>query len=127
MLAAAVVPLATSYAVSEALGVERSVSRSFAEAPLFLGLFSVQIVIGAVVALVPGNLVRLLISTQELNGIITPIILAFILILANRKSVLGDAANGMAFRAVATGVVIAVSAMAATVVVQTVLSWFGVG
>jgi Mn2+/Fe2+ NRAMP family transporter len=127
MLAAAVVPLATSYAVSEALGVERSVSRSFAEAPLFLGLFSVQIVIGAVVALVPGNLVRLLISTQELNGIITPIILAFILILANRKSVLGDAANGMVFRAVATGVVIAVSAMAATVVIQTVLSWFGVG
>ncbi len=127
MLAAAVVPLATSYAVSEALGVERSVSRSFAEAPLFLGLFSIQILIGALVALVPGNLVRLLISTQELNGIITPIILAFILILANRKSVLGDAANGMVFRAVATGVVIAVSAMAATVVIQTVLSWFGVG
>jgi NRAMP (natural resistance-associated macrophage protein)-like metal ion transporter len=127
MLAAAVVPLSTSYAVSEALGVERSVSRSFAEAPLFLGLFSLQILIGAIVALVPGNLVRLLISTQELNGIITPIILAFILILANRKSVLGDAANGMVFRAVATGVVIAVSAMAATVVIQTVLSWFGVG
>jgi Mn2+/Fe2+ NRAMP family transporter len=103
------------------------VSRSFAEAPLFLGLFSIQILIGAVVALVPGNLVRLLISTQELNGIITPIILAFILILANRKSVLGDAANGMVFRAVATGVVIAVSAMAGTVVIQTVLSWFGVG
>jgi NRAMP (natural resistance-associated macrophage protein)-like metal ion transporter len=127
MLAAAVVPLSTSYAVSEALGVERSVSRSFAEAPLFLTFFSIQILIGAVVALVPGNLVRLLISTQELNGIITPIILVFILILANRKSVLGDAANGMVFRSVATGVVIAVSAMAATVVIQTVLSWFGVG
>jgi NRAMP (natural resistance-associated macrophage protein)-like metal ion transporter len=127
MLAAAVVPLSTSYALSEALGVERSVSRSFAEAPLFLGFFTMQILIGSVVALVPGNLVRLLINTQVLNGIITPIILAFILILANRKSVLGDAANGMLFRSVATGVVIAVSAMAATVVIQTALSWFGVG
>jgi NRAMP (natural resistance-associated macrophage protein)-like metal ion transporter len=127
MLAAAVVPLSTSYALSEALGVERSVSRSFAEAPLFLGFFTIQILIGSVVALVPGNLVRLLINTQILNGIITPIILAFILILANRKSVLGDASNGMVFRSVATGVVIAVSAMAATVVLQTVLNWFGVG
>ncbi len=127
MLAGAVVPLSTAYAVSEALGVERSVSRSFAEAPLFLTLFSAQILIGAVVALVPGNLVNLLISTQELNGIITPIILTFILVLANRRSLLGDAANGPVFRVVATTSVLAVSAMAAIVVGQTVLGWFGVG
>jgi Mn2+/Fe2+ NRAMP family transporter len=127
MLAGAVVPLSTAYAVSEALGVERSVSRSFAEAPLFLTLFSGQILIGAVVALVPGNLVNLLISTQELNGIITPIILIFILILANRRSLLGDAANGPVFRVVATASVVGVSAMAAIVIVQTVLGWFGVG
>ena len=127
MLAGAVVPLSTAYAVSEALGVERSVSRSFAEAPLFLTLFSGQILIGAVVALVPGNLVNLLISTQELNGIITPIILTFILVLANRRSLLGDAANGPVFRVVATASVLAVSAMAAIVVGQTVLGWFGVG
>jgi Mn2+/Fe2+ NRAMP family transporter len=94
---------------------------------LFLTLFSGQILIGAVVALVPGNLVNLLISTQELNGIITPIILIFILILANRRSLLGDAANGPVFRVVATASVVGVSAMAAIVIVQTVLGWFGVG
>ena len=126
MLAGAVVPLSTAYAVSEALGVERSVSRSFAEAPLFLGLFSGQILIGALVALIPGNLVSLLINTQELNGIITPVVLVFILILANRRSVLGDAANGPVFRVVATVSVGAVGTMAAVVVGQTVLGWFGV-
>jgi Mn2+/Fe2+ NRAMP family transporter len=127
MLAGAVVPLSTAYAVSEALGVERSVSRTFAEAPLFLSLFSAQILIGALVALLPGNLVNLLINTQTLNGLITPVILVFILILTNRRRLLGDAANGRVFRIVATACVVAVAAMAATLVVQTVIGWFGLG
>ena len=101
-LAGAVVPLSTAYAVSEAVGVERSVSRRFAEAPLFLSLFTGQVLIGALIALAPGNLVTLLLNTQELNGIITPVILVFILILANRRRLLGDAANGPIFRIVAT-------------------------
>ncbi|MSY91386.1 MAG: divalent metal cation transporter, partial [Actinobacteria bacterium] len=77
-LAAAVVPLATSYAVAEAVGVERSVSKTFREAPLFMGLFTALIVIGALVALLPGNLISLLINMQVVNGLITPIILIFI-------------------------------------------------
>jgi NRAMP (natural resistance-associated macrophage protein)-like metal ion transporter len=126
-LAGAVVPLSTAYAITEAIGVERSVSRRFAEAPLFLSLFTGQVLVGAIVALAPGNLITLLLNTQELNGIITPVILTFILILANRRRLLGDAANGRVFRAVATLAVIGVSTMSAIVVVQTVLGWFGVG
>ena len=126
MLAGAVVPLSTAYAVSEAIGVERSVSRTFAEAPLFLSLFSAQILIGAGVALLPGNLVSLLLNTQTLNGLITPVILTFILILANRRRLLGDAANGPVFRVVAALAVTAVGAMAMTLIVQTILGWFGV-
>ncbi len=127
MLAGAVVPLSTAYAVSEALGVERSVSRTFADAPLFLTLFSLQIAVGMAVSLLPGNLVNLLLNTQTLNGLITPVILVFILILANRRSLLGDAANGAVFRVVATIAVIGVAGMAAILVGQTVLGWFGVG
>src|SRR4029450_2070841 len=77
-LAAAVVPLSTAYALSEAIGAERSVSRSFRQAPLFLGLFTGQILIGAAVALVPGNLISLLINAYVLNGLITPIVLTFL-------------------------------------------------
>lgn len=118
-LAAAVVPLSTAYAISEAVGVERSVSRTFKEAPLFLGLFTAQIALGAAVALSPGNLVRLLINMQFLNGLITPIILTFILILANRRAVLGDAVNGPRFRVVATISVAVIATMAAVVLLQT--------
>ena len=124
-LAAAVVPLATSYAVAEAIGVERSVSRTFREAPLFMGLFTVLVMIGAAVALLPGNLIDLLLNMQVLNGFITPIVLTFILILANRRNVLGAAVNGPRFRAVATVCVVVIAVLASVVFVQTVGGWFG--
>lgn len=124
-LAAAVVPLATSYAVAEAVGVERSVSKTFREAPLFMGLFTALIVIGASVALLPGNLISLLINMQVVNGLITPIILIFILILANRRSVLGNAANGPKLKAAALVCVVVIAILAVVVLVQTVAGWLG--
>ena len=125
-LAAGVVPLSTAYALAEAVGAERSVSRRFSEAKLFLGLFTAQVALGAAVALIPGNLINLLINTQILNGLITPVILVFILILANRRSVLGDAVNSPRFRAVATISVIGVGLLAVVVVLQTVGGWLGI-
>jgi NRAMP (natural resistance-associated macrophage protein)-like metal ion transporter len=126
LLAAAVVPLATAYAVAEAAGVERSVSRKFREAPLFLGMFTALIVVGALVALLPGNLIQLLIQMQILNGLITPIVLTFLLILANRRSVLGRAVNGPRFRILAAICVTAIAILAAAVVGQTILGWLGI-
>jgi len=117
LLAAAVVPLSTAYAIAESAGAERSVSSSFRQAPLFFGLFTLQLVVGAAVALAPGNLVTRVVNMQVLNGLITPVILSFILILANRRSVLGDAANGRTFRIAATVCVVSVGALALAVVV----------
>jgi NRAMP (natural resistance-associated macrophage protein)-like metal ion transporter len=119
-LAAAVVPLSTAYAVSEAVGAERSLGKRFREAPLFLGLFTAQIMLGAAVALVPGNLIQLLVQAQVLNGLITPILLTYVLVLANRRSLLGAAANGPVFRAVATLCVVVIAVMAALVFGMTV-------
>jgi len=124
-LAGAVVPLSSSYAISEAIGVERSVSRRFREAPLFLGLFTFQLALGATVAMTPVNLIRLLIGTQVLQGVVTPVVLTYILILANRKEVLGDAANKPLFRAAATLAVTAISVMSVLLLGETLLSWLG--
>ena len=117
LLAAAVVPLSSSYAIAESVGAPRSVSNSLREAPLFFGLFTLQLVAGAAFALAPGNLVSLAVDMQVVNGLITPVLLVFVLILANRRSVLGTAANGRMFRTVATVCVAAVSVLAFTVVV----------
>jgi NRAMP (natural resistance-associated macrophage protein)-like metal ion transporter len=123
-LAAAIVPLSTSYAVSEAIGSERSVGKSFREAPIFISLFTVQIFVGALVALIPSNLIKTLIGAQVLNGIITPILLVYILILANNRDLLGKAVNGPLFKSVATVCVILISILSLVVLGSTVLSWF---
>jgi Mn2+/Fe2+ NRAMP family transporter len=125
-LAGAVVPLSSSYAISEAVGVERSVSRRFREAPLFLGLFTFQTALGAAVALTPVNLITLLIGTQVLQGIVTPVVLIYILILTNRRDVLGDAANKPVFRTVATVAIVGISVMSLLLLGQTALGWFGI-
>ncbi len=125
-LAAAVVPLSTSYAVAEAIGVERSVSSSFRQAPVFLGLFTFQIVLGAAVVLVPGNLISLILNTQVLEGVITPFTLILILILANRRSLLGDAANGPLARWVGGISIVSVAGVATVFVALTILGWFGI-
>lgn len=124
-LAAAVVPLSTAYAVSEASGSERSVGKRFSEAPLFVGLFTAQIILGAAISLIPSNLIATLINAQILNGIITPILLTYILILANKKSLLGNAANGPVFRTVATICVAIIGALSLVVLATTISGWFG--
>ena len=126
MLAAAIVPLSTAYGLAEAVGAERSVSRKFREAPLFLGLFSAQIVIGAAVALIPVNLIDLLIGMQVLNGFITPVILGFLYVLTNRPSAVGAAVNGPKFRAFALICVVVVSALAIAAFGVTVAQALGV-
>jgi Mn2+/Fe2+ NRAMP family transporter len=126
-LAGAVVPLSSAYAISEAVGVERSVSRRFTEARLFLGLFTVQVIIGAALALTSINLISLLIGTQVLQGIVTPVILIYILILTGRRSLLGKAVNGPVFRVVAGICVAGVSVMSLLLLGVTVLGFFGIG
>ena len=121
LLAASVVPLSTSYAVADAVGAPRSVTAPLRDAPLFYGLFTLQIVIGAGIALVPGNLVTLIINAQVLNGLITPMLLTYILILAGRRTVLGNAVNGRWFRVVATICVAAVAMLSFVVLLETVL------
>ena len=76
MLAAGVLPLATAYSISEALGFEKGVSRSFREAPIFLGTFTFLVAVGAAIAIVPNlPLFRVLLVTQVINGLLLPIIL----------------------------------------------------
>jgi NRAMP (natural resistance-associated macrophage protein)-like metal ion transporter len=123
LLAATIVPLSSAYAIAETAGVERSMSAKLRQAPVFYGLYTVQLVLGAAIALLPGNLVQLVINAQVLNGFITPVLLTYILILANRRSVLGDAANGRVFRAVATVCVAVVGALSAVVLIQTISGW----
>lgn len=95
MLAAGVLPLATAYSVSEALGFEKGVSRSFREAPIFIGIFTFLVAVGAAIAVLPDlPLIKVLLVTQVINGLLLPIILFAVLRLVNDKEVMGAHVNG---------------------------------
>ena len=98
MLAAGVLPLATAYSISEALGFEKGVSRSFREAPIFLGVFTFLVAVGAAIAVIPNlPLIRVLLVTQVINGLLLPIILFAILRLVNDAELMDKNVNGLAY------------------------------
>lgn len=94
MMAGAVVPIATAYSVTEAFGLPKGVSRNFRQAPVFFGLFMAMIVVAGGVALIPNvPVIRLIVWTQVLNGILLPIFLLFILLIANDTHLVGELRN----------------------------------
>jgi Mn2+/Fe2+ NRAMP family transporter len=110
MLAAAVLPLSTAYAVTESIGFERGVSFTFKDAPIFVGLFTALVVLGAGVAMIPGvPVVSLLLVVQVINGVLLPIELFFIMRLINDKTIMGRYTNGVVYNVIAGTAVIAIT------------------
>jgi NRAMP (natural resistance-associated macrophage protein)-like metal ion transporter len=127
LLAAAVLPISTAYAVSESFGFERGVSFSFKEAPIFQGLFTGMLALGALVALIPGlPLIQLLIIVQVINGVLLPILLVFILLLVNDRRIMGHYANGLVNNVVAWGTTILLSVLSTVMIASLILPMVGV-
>jgi NRAMP (natural resistance-associated macrophage protein)-like metal ion transporter len=102
ILAAAILPLATAYAIAEAFGFESGLDRSFSEAPVFNGLVTFFIFVPAAVAMIPGlPLVKVILLAQDVNGILLPIILIYVLRVINDRAVMGEHVNGPVYNAVA--------------------------
>jgi len=113
LMAAAVLPLSTAYAVCEAFGWERSVNRPFREAPAFFGLFAALIAIGAAAVLIPGvPLLTLLFLPNVVAGILLPLILFLMLKLVNDRRIMGSWVNSPVQNVIArlaTGLLIALT------------------
>jgi len=122
LLAATVMPLSTSYAICEAFGWESGISKDFREAPVFMGLFTLLLVIGALVVLSPSvPLFPLILVSQNVNGLLLPITLVFILRLAGDRKLMGDQANGRVSQIIGIGAALVASALALGLVAVTVL------
>ncbi len=126
-LASGVLPLSTSYSLSEAFGFERGVGRTWNEAPFFWGLFTVLILIGVVIAMLPNlPVIQILLNLYLLNGLLLPIILFAILYLVNQKRLMGSYTNGLAYNVVSYTLAIVVSGLAVLYLFTQVLSFFGI-
>ncbi|HZS99351.1 MAG TPA: divalent metal cation transporter [Terriglobales bacterium] len=102
IFAASILPLSTAYTVCEGLGFESGVGRKFSEAPVFYWLYTILIVAGGAVILVPNlPLVKITILSQVVNGVVLPFVLIFMLLLINKKELMGEYVNSGLFNVIA--------------------------
>jgi NRAMP (natural resistance-associated macrophage protein)-like metal ion transporter len=102
LFAASILPLSTAYTVCEGLGFESGVDKKFSEAPFFYWLYTLLIAAGGAVLLIPHlPLVKIAVLSQVVNGIVLPFVLIFMLILVNKKDLMGAYVNSRLFNAVA--------------------------
>jgi len=117
LFAASILPLSTAYTVCEGMGFESGVGLKFGEAPAFYWLYTALLVAGGAVVLIPGlPLVRIAVLSQVVNGVVLPFVLIFMLLLINKKELMGEYINSRLFNVIAW----------ATTVVMIVLTvaWF---
>lgn len=89
LLAASVLPLATTYAVCESFGWERGLDRDPSEARIFYGLYTSLIVLSVFIVLIPGlPLFPLMWLSQVANAVLLPAILLLMLILVNDSRIM---------------------------------------
>jgi Mn2+/Fe2+ NRAMP family transporter len=102
LFAASILPLSTAYTVCEGLGFESGVGKKFREAPVFYWLYTLLIVAGAGVVLIPNfKLVKVTVLSQVVNGVALPLVLVFMLLLVNKRELMGRHVNSRFFNIVA--------------------------
>jgi NRAMP (natural resistance-associated macrophage protein)-like metal ion transporter len=112
LFAASILPISTAYAVCEGLGFESGLDKKFHEAPVFYWLYTLLIVFGAGVLLVPRlPLVYVAVLSQVANGVVLPLVLIFMLMLTNDRELMGEHVNSRGFNIVAWTTVIVMTVL----------------
>jgi Mn2+/Fe2+ NRAMP family transporter len=120
IFAASILPISTAYAVCEGMGLESGLDKRFQEAPAFYWLYTILTGAGAAVLLVPHfPLIRVMVLSQVVNGILLPFVLIFMLLLTNDRDVMGVHVNSRGFNIVAwTTVAVTITMTLAMVISQ---------
>jgi Mn2+/Fe2+ NRAMP family transporter len=118
LFAASILPISTSYAVCEGLGLESGLDKKFHEAPVFYWLYTVLIVAGSGVLLIPKfPLVHIMVLSQVVNGAVLPFVLIFMLLLINDRELMGEYVNSRRYNIVAWVTVVIVVALTLALVI----------
>jgi NRAMP (natural resistance-associated macrophage protein)-like metal ion transporter len=122
LFAASILPLSTAYTVCEGLGFESGVDLKFGEAPFFYWLYTLLIIAGgALVLVIPAEqLVKIVLWSQVLNGVVLPFVLIFMLLLINKKELMGEYTNSHLFNAVAWSTTIIVIVLSVALMVSSI-------
>ena len=122
LFAASILPLSTAHVICEGMGFEAGIDHKFNDAPIFYSLYTGMIAVGAAVILLPGApLQKILVLSQVGNGVWLPVVLIFMLLLINRRDLMGDRVNTRTMNVVAWVTAIAVIALTLVLVYVTIL------
>ncbi len=124
--AATILPLATAYYVCEAFGWESGIDKKWGEAKQFYGLYTGIVALGAAVVLIPGfPLLRVILASQVVNGILLPAILIFMLLLVNDRRIMGKHVNGRWFNGIAWTTTVVMIGLTAWLVIDNLRKLLG--
>ena len=119
LFAASILPLSTAHVICEGLGFEAGIDHKFREAPAFYWLYTILIVVGGGIVMLPNApLWKIFIFSQVGNGVWLPIVIIFILLLVNRKDLMGEHTNTLAFNIIAWATAIFMIALTLVLVFQ---------
>ena len=122
LLSAAILPLATAYNICEGMGFESGIDKRFGEAPIFYWLYTGLIVCGAGVVLIPRlPLLKFILFSQVANGVLLPFVLIFMLVLVNRRSVMGKYKNSLFGNAIAWSTAVVMIALTGVLIWSSVM------
>ncbi len=125
VFSAAILPLSTAYVVCEAFGWESAVSRDWKQAPIFFGIYTALIVLGAGIILLPiRSLIEAMLASQTLNGVLLPVILVVMLRLINDRRLMGNFVNGRVLNILSWTTVLVLIALTLILVMTTVWPGF---
>lgn len=128
LLGAIIVPLTTAYYICEAMGWEAGINKTFKEAPQFMWIYTLTIVLSSVLILIPGApLISLMVLSSVINGLLLPFVLVYALSLVNDRRLMGEYTNTAAYNYIAWGTVVVVVCLTAVLVITTVLPAMGSG
>lgn len=121
IFAASILPLATAYTICEGMGWDSGIDKKFKDAPHFYTLYTMLIVIGAAIILIPGiPLIEIMVMSQVLNGILLPVILVFMLVLINNKKLMGNYTNGKAYNYISWGLTIVMTLLTLAMIITSI-------
>jgi Mn2+/Fe2+ NRAMP family transporter len=120
LFAASILPISTAYTVCEGLGFESGVGHKFSEAKVFYWLYTLLLVAGGGVILLPNiPVIKLIILSQVVNGVVLPFVLIFMLLLVNKSELMGKYVNGTVFNVIAWGTTV--------IMIGLTIAWFVTG
>ena len=120
LLGAIIVPLATAYYVCEAMGWEAGINKTFKEAPQFMWIYTMTIVLASFVIMIPGApLVLLMVLSAVVNGLLLPFVLIYALLLVNNRKLMGEYTNSRTYNYISWATVVTIIVLTSFLVVST--------